>query len=936
MNTLTPQEFVHRWRGNRQKERSASQSHFIDLCRVLDLPTPMEDDPTGETYAFERAATKTGGPTAGRRGWADVWKKDHFAWEYKGPRKNLDEAYSQLQFYRESLGNPPLLVVSDLRIVRVHTNFNNTVKRIEDFALDDLLNPERLSLLRSVWKNPSRFRSEETPEAVTEKAAREFARIAESLRKRGEDPDRAARFLIQILFCLFAEDVELLPDKLFSKLVGNTRGNPEAFTSPVRQLFGAMRTGGFFGADPIRRFNGGLFDRDEALRLNEEDLDALRRVCDLDWGSVEPAVLGTLFERSLDPAKRAQLGAHYTSKEDILEVVKPVLMAPLRRRWASVRARGTKLATRRDEARGGQRTRLNNELKRLLSDFTDEIASVNVLDPACGSGNFLYVSLKLLLDLEKDVVTFARDATGLDPSLPKVSPEQMHGVEIDEYAHELAAATVWIGHIQWLRENGFGKPPEPVLGQMQNILHMDAILGRDGEGKPVEPEWPEAKVIVGNPPFLGGKRLRAELQDGYVNDVFEVYRDRVPREADLVLYWFEKSRELIERGKVERAGLLATQAIRGGANRRVLQRIKQSGDVFFAQSDRKWIVGDAAVQVSMVGFDNGAETQKTLDGAPVGVIYANLAGDVDLTEAKVMPENSGIAFMGDTKGGPFDVRGDLAREMLCAAGNPNGKPNADVVRPWANGLDITRRPRDMWIVDFGTDTSLEDAALYEAPFEFVGEHVRPGRATNNRKIYRDLWWLHVEPRPAMRRALAGLQRFLGTPRVAKHRLFVWLEAATLPDSQIIVFASSDDYFFGVLHSRAHEVWARRMGTQLREADSGFRYTPTTCFETFPLPEPTEEDRTSISEAARRLDELRRNWLDPEGTTEAELKKLTLTNLYNARPTWLDNAHRRLDAAVFAAYDWPADISDEGILKNLLALNLDRVPSHSAKALSSPR
>jgi type II restriction/modification system DNA methylase subunit YeeA len=289
----------------------------------------------------------------------------------------------------------------------------------------------------------------------------------------------------------------------------------------------------------------------------------------------------------------------------------------------------------------------------------------------------------------------------------------------------------------------------------------------------------------------------------------------------------------------------------------------------------------------------------------------------------VLSENTSIAFMGDTKGGPFDISGDLARHMLAAGGNPNGRPNSDVVRPWANGLDITRRPRDMWIIDFGTDMSLEDAALYEAPFEYVNEHVRPMRATNNRKVYRELWWLYVEPRPAMRQALTGLQRFMGTARVAKHRLFAWLEAETLLDSQIIIFARDDDYFFGVLHSWAHEVWARRMGTQLREAESGFRYTPTTCFETFPFPESSSTQRVEITEAVRRLDELRRNWLNPDEASEAELKKRTLTNLYNERPTWLQNAHDKLDKAVFAAYGWPEDIADEEILKNLLTLNLER-------------
>ncbi len=257
MERLTPQEFVSRWRGVTLTEKAASQSHFIDLCRLLDQPTPIEADPTGDFYTFERGATKTAGPTSGDHGWADVWKKGFFAWEYKGPRANLEAAYEQLLQYRESLENPPLLVVSDLQIIQVHTNFTNSVKRVTNFTLDDLLIPEKLNQLRRVWTDPFSFRAEETPENVTETAAREFARLAEILRQRGEDPDRAAHFLIRLLFCLFAEDVGLLPENLFTKLVAATRTKPEAFAAQLRQLFTAMRTGGFLASSRCRSSTAG-------------------------------------------------------------------------------------------------------------------------------------------------------------------------------------------------------------------------------------------------------------------------------------------------------------------------------------------------------------------------------------------------------------------------------------------------------------------------------------------------------------------------------------------------------------------------------------------------------------------------------------------------------------------------------------------------------
>jgi type II restriction/modification system DNA methylase subunit YeeA len=341
----------------------------------------------------------------------------------------------------------------------------------------------------------------------------------------------------------------------------------------------------------------------------------------------------------------------------------------------------------------------------------------------------------------------------------------------------------------------------------------------------------------------------------------------------------------------------------------------------------------------MVGFDDGSETQRHLneqpddksEGAlgrawPVEGINANLTSRTDVGQARRLKENVGISFMGDTKVGPFDIDGATARQML-AQHNPHRKPNSDVVRPWVNGLDITRRPRGMWIIDFPPGMNEKDAAQYVSPFEYIKEHVKPMRATARSGDATGVpWWIHQRPRPDMRTAIEKQRRYLGTPNVTKHRLFVWLDRETLPDHQLIVFARSDDYFFGVLHSRAHEVWALRQGTQL---ESRPRYTPTTCFETFPFPQASDAQKAAIAAAAKELDELRNGWLNPKDIDElpeARVKKLTLTNLYNERPTWLANAHRDLDAAVFAAYGWresPGELGDDAIIARLLALNLQR-------------
>ncbi|WP_395139155.1 DNA methyltransferase, partial [Armatimonas sp.] len=467
-SSLPLSSFVARWRAATLTERAGYQEHFRDLCALLGQRTPAEADPTGAHYAFEKGVRKTGNTSGRVDGFADVWKRGHFAIEYKGKRKNLSDAYQQLLAYREDLENPPLLAVCDLNRFEVHTNFTGTVKRVFAFDLAELeanqptetcsLVP--LTVLRALFESPDSLRPAQTTQAITEEAAATFGQLARSLTLRGHDPHATAHFLIRLLFCLFAEDVGLLPLGLFTKLVSNFQKDPVTFQQSLGQLFASMAKGGVFGFDRIKHFNGGLFDDESTLPLIESELATLTKAAALDWGSVEPSVFGTLFERSLDPAKRSQLGAHYTSREDIALIVEPVVMLPLRREWALIRAQAEALATERDtvtqeqESRGAnltpqeraalvkRRTEKEAALSKLLSGFTERLADVKVLDPACGSGNFLYVALRSLLDLEKSVIQMAAHC-GLMGFFPRVGPEQMRGLEINDYAHELAPITVW-------------------------------------------------------------------------------------------------------------------------------------------------------------------------------------------------------------------------------------------------------------------------------------------------------------------------------------------------------------------------------------------------------------------------------------------------------------------------------------------------------------
>ena len=949
---MTPGEFIAKWRDSELKERSGSQEHFIDLCRLLGEQTPAQADPIGDRYCFERGARKdTGGD-----GWADVWKRHHFAWEYKGKHANLDNAFAQLRQYALALENPPLLIVSDMARFRLRTNWTNSVSETHEFALDDLADAAVRDKLKWAMSDPERLRPGESRQALTERAAATFADLAQSLRERGHAPQSVAHFVNRLVFCMFAEDVGLLPNDMFTRMLEQARQRPDEFAALAKDLFGAMSAGGRVGFETVDWFNGGLFDDDVALPLTRPEIETTLEAANLDWSEVDPSILGTLFERGLDPDKRAQLGAHYTDRDKIMRIIEPVVVRPWLVEWSRTKSDIAVGLKRADAAKSrAASTRQRGRAEQLLRVFLERLRNFTVLDPACGSGNFLYLALHALKDLEHRIQLEA-EALGLQRAFPAVGPANVRGIEINAYAAELARVSVWIGEIQWMRRNGFRESRDPILKPLDTIECRDAILTPDGG----EPEWPAVDVVIGNPPFLGGKLLNAGLGEDYVSRIFSVYAGCVPAEADLVCYWFVKGGEHVGAGKAKRVGLVATNSIRGGANRRALAAAIDGRPIFEAWSDEPWVIDGAAVRVSLVCFsqlDDEPALQRRLDGDPVDAIHADLTAmrggaGVDLTRAQRLYRNRGVAFMGDTKGGAFDVPGTRAREWLQAPANPNGRSNVEVLRPWRNGMDLTRRPADKWIVDFGWNIVREEAALYEAPFQHAQKHVYPVRQRNRRQSYRDYWWRHVEPRQGMWRALNGLSRYMATPRVAKHRLFVWLDARICPDSALIAIARDDDTMFGILHSRFHEAWSLRLGTWLGKGNDP-RYTPTTTFETFPFPDGLWPDvpaatyaadpcAIAIADAARRLVELRDRWLHPLEWVEwveepvpgypkrpvprheaaaKELKQRTLTHLYNARPQWLVDAHARLDAAVAAAYGWQEDISDDDALRELLSQNL---------------
>ena len=946
---MTPLEFIAKWQASTRNERAACQEHFLDLCALLEEPTP-NTDPTGEHYAFEKGATRF----TGQEGWADVWRRSCFAWEYKKKRGNLDAAHRQLLLYAGPLGNPPLLIVSDIARTVIRTNWTNAVTETHEIALEDLADPLRLRVLKWAFSDPDQLRPKQTRQGLTEEAATAFAELARRLRDRGNDPQKVAHFINRLVFCLFANDVGLLPAGLFGQMLSLAHRRPHVSARLASELFGAMAgSGGMVGFVDVPWFNGGLFKDSTSLPLEKDDLTLLIRVSGLRWAEIDPSILGTLFERGLDPDKRSQLGAHYTDRTKIEMIIDPVIRRPLLAEWTDIRGKIEAALAAAPVGRGRRAATGQDTARALYHGFLERLRAFRVLDPACGSGNFLYLSLQALKDLEHQAGVEV-ESLGLQREFPQVGPETMLGIEINPYAAELARVSVWIGHIQWTRAHGYAAPSDPVLKPLDTIECRDAVLTPDGKIA----EWPKADVIVGNPPFLGDKGMIGVLGEEYTETLRQAYKTQMPGAVDLVCFWFANAWRAVSSGNTFLAGLVATQSIRKGSNRQILDLIVSEGSIFEAWSDEPWTVDGAAVRVSLVCF-SAAETNAALDGQPVSAIHADLtSGRNDLTALSRLSENTGISFQGPVKVGPFDVPGNVARVWLAEPLNPNGRPNSDVLRPWINGESIAGRTLDKWIIDF-SDRTLDEVSSYIKPFSYVLTHVKPKRDTNRRDKRRLFWWQHGETTPGLRVALAARTRFIATPRVAKHRLFVWCDMTILPDSRVQAIAHDDYVIFGILHGRMHEVWSLALASR-HGVGNDPTYNNQICFETFPFPEhltpnlpaashANNPHAQTIAAAARELVEKRDFWLNPPDLTErvpevvpgypdrivprdaraaAVLKTRTLTTLYNTRGTpegrWLDNLHRALDQAVAAAYGWPADLADDEILSRLLALNHARV------------
>lgn len=1031
--------FIAKWHGVTASELSTSQSFLIDLCELLGVPRPH---PTPEQdYMFERPITFVHGDGSTSAGRIDLYRRGAFVLESKKLRqatagKGFDDAMlrarSQAEAYARALpageGRPPFVVVVDVgRRIELYSEFSRSGgtyvpfpdPRSHRIALQDLRREEVRDRLRRVWLDPMSLDPSRESARVTRDIADRLARLARSLEQAGHAPERVAQFLMRCLFTMFAEDVRLLPPDAFRELLAKHRERPDVAMRMLAQLWRDMDSGGFSAvlANDVLRFNGKLFKDPDTLPLDRDQIDLLVEAAKADWRHVEPAIFGTLLERALDPKERHKLGAHYTPRAYVERLVLPTVIEPLRQEWGLAQAAAGTLAGE------GKADEAVQELLR----FHHRLCSVRVLDPACGSGNFLYVTLEHLKRLEGEVLNALDElgyrqaglALGGDRADAlggeTVDPHNLLGIELNPRAAAIAEVVLWIGYLQWhFRTRGDVNPPQPVVRDFRNIECRDAVLAydrvefvTDEHGRPVtrwdgvttkpspvtgEPipdetvrvpveryvnprkaAWPKADFVVGNPPFIGNKRMRLALGDGYVEALRSAWPE-VPETSDFVMYWWHYAAQLTRQGALERFGFITTNSIRQTFNQRVVQPhlSDKKGALFlaFAIPDHPWVDGSdgAAVRIAMTvatrevatGILQTVVMEDAMEHGEFsiqlatqrGQIQSNLRVGANINSARPLIANRGICFQGVKLVGS-GFRLDEATYMA------QDKEDRPVLREYWTGRDVTARRVPEWVIDFfGME---EDEARKQHPrlYQKLVHDVKPFRDQVARASHRERWWVFGEPRPGLRKALKGLNRYLATSEVSKFRTFVFLPwPDTLPDGSLMAIAIEDAFFAGVLSSVVHITWTLATSGTLENRP---RYNNTQCFSNFPFPDIETVEGADIRRLVEELDAHRKR-------QQAAHPGLTLTGMYNVLEklrageplsakertiheqglvSVLRQLHDDLDAAVLEAYGWsdllpllrvahgnesPAEgqsredakrAFEEAVLDRLVALNAER-------------
>ncbi len=974
IDATATQAFIQRWQHNTASELATAQSFVMDLCALLGVERPH---PTPEqTYMFERPVTFAHGDGSTSAGRIDCYRRGHFVLEAKKLKagshtKGFDDgllrARSQGEAYARALpaadGRPPFVLVVDVgTVIEVYAEFSKTGGTYTPFPdprshrlqLADLARPEVQDRLRRIWTDPDSLNPARISAQVTRDVAALLAQLAKSLEGHGTNfkpnqplaltqqapiaPETVAAYLTRCLFSMFAEDVELLPKGAFLGLLQTHRNDPATLQHMLRILWADMDRGGFSAAlaKPVLHFNGKLFkgagQDGYSLLLTPEQIDLLIAAAKSNWREVEPAIFGTLLERALDPTERHALGAHYTPRAYVERLVLPTVIEPLRADWANAQAAALVLAHEAAALEGKAAQAKLAEARAEVKKFHHQLCTTRVLDPACGSANFLYVTLEHLKRLEGEVVNqleelgHTQDQLGFEGET--VTLQQLRGIELNERAAALAELVLWIGYLQWhIRTRGNAAVAEPVVHNYGNIECRDAVLAWDaqelanddagqllsrwdgrsfkthpvtGEQVPDEAaqvpqwryvgarqaQWPQADFIVGNPPFIGAASMRAALGDGYVQALRGAWPE-VPESADFVMFWWHHAAAQVAAGHTRRMGLITTNSLRQTFNRRVVQAALDKGcHLLMAIPDHPWVDGanGAAVRIAMTVLAPGASEGSLLgvsaeqigDFGEVavtlderrGLVHADLSVGANVAAAMPLQACQSITFRGVTL---------MGSGFWVEHGDPLVTEEPGAVKKILNGRDLTEKPRHMHAIDFYGMEQNEARDRFPNSYQKTLLGVKPERDQSQRESYRKRWWLFAEARPAMRQALEGLTRYIASPMTAKHRTFQFVTTDVLPDQGLVVVAIDDPFCLGLLSSQAHVEWALAAGGTLEDRP---RYNNSRCFETFPFPDEdtglTPQLRERIAQLAEQIDAHRKRVLAPESGNTG----LTLTGIYN--------------------------------------------------------
>ena len=1005
------ERFISRWRANEGGAERANYVLFLtELCTLLDLPQPDPADAshTRNDYVFERAVTFKDEAGKAGHGRIDLYKRGAFVLEAKQSRERggkkevtlpveqatlpgfattqvrgrrsaqrgwdvlMRNAREQAEQYARALptehGWPPFIIVADVgHAFEIFADFSGQGKNYRQFPdrsgyriyLDDLRDPDIRKRLRAMWLDPHSLDPAKHAATVTRDIAKRLASVSKLLEARGYAAEPVAHFLMRCLFTMFAEDTGLLEPGSFTEVLADARANPESFAPLLEDLWRSMDTGGFSPVlrKTIRKFNGGLFAERTAIPLHKEEIGELYEAAKHVWTEVEPAIFGTLLEQALDPVERKRLGAHYTPRAYVERLVIATIIEPLQREWET-EVLGTVERERTADPQGAVRA---------VHNFHEKLAATRVLDPACGTGNFLYVALELMKRLEGDVLEVLADLGGQEAlalETATVHPRNFLGLELNPRAAAIAELVLWLGYLQWQMRNG-GTIADPVLERLSNITAMDAVLKHDlarqrDDGSldeypnPRRPDWPQADYIVGNPPFIGGKDVRARLGDGYATALWKAH-PKINKSADFVMYWWDRAAErLTEKGtRLKRFGFVTTNSITQEFSRRVMAARMDARapiSLVMAIPDHPWTKATkdaAAVRIAMTVGEAG-EREGLLHGvthesglasdAPQvelshlpGFLHSDLTVGVNLTRANPLRANEWLCSPGVKLHGAGFIVTRHEAEML-GLGTRDGASRH--IRNYRNGRDLTAHSRSAMVIDLFGLSEVEARQQFPEIYQHILVSVKPERDRNVRTYRRENWWLFGENNPQFRKSLAGLRRYIATVETAKHRVFQFLKIDILPDNMLTCVAVDDAALLGVLSSQASLAWSKASGGTLEDRP---RYTKTLTFDPFPFPDASPEQRKIIGDFAEELDATRKEVL-------AEQTDLTLTGLYNLRDKLVKGAsltdaeqdqrrrgrvdiiaelHDRIDAAVADAYGWPRDLTDEAIVMRLVALNAER-------------